>query len=103
MALLTPEQMVDALVRLEGDLLHLETVVSSMASNLAGFIAAEGESHARINAALQNLAERQLVTEASLETLADRQAVTDAALNRLVEHIERFIQGQGGNGRGPSG
>ena len=99
MTLLTSEQMQDALLRLEADLLHLETIVGGLASSFTQFMSAERESHARINTSLETLADRQLTTEANLQALADRQLTTDAALNRLVEQIDRFLSGHSGDGR----
>ena len=81
--LLTPEQMQDALLRMEADLLQLHTIVGQTVSN-----------QARLTDIVAKLADKHEALTSTVDRLATK-------VDLLATTVDRFIrsQGDGQNGR----
>lgn len=58
-----------------------------------------GEHQLALQSSLQSLVAHVDGLDAKLSELSDNQILLDAALKSLIEQIDRFLRGQGGDGR----
>ena len=89
--LLTPEQMQDALLRMEADILDLYTIVGRVASNqesLTGAVASLASTVGGLALTVDGLA----VKHDTLTETVDRMAVK---VDTLADAVDRFIRAQG--------